>query len=142
VKRLFWLGVGIAVGALVVRQMSRAAQAYSPSGLADTARNSAAGLWESVQDFVADVREGMAEREEQIHAAFVQGVSLADLDADELDEDGDFGDYGYGGSYPPDVDKHGLDKQGGPDSQGPDNRWPDNRGPDSRGTDNRGSVNR
>ena len=79
-KRLFWLGVGIAVGAIVVRQVTRAAQAYTPSGLAGTARNSAAGLWESVQDFIADVRDGMAEREEEIQAAFEQGVSLDDLD--------------------------------------------------------------
>jgi len=71
-KRLFWLGVGIAVGAVVVRQLSRTAHAYSPSGLAESARNSAAGLWESVQDFVADVRDGMAEREEEIQAAFAQ----------------------------------------------------------------------
>jgi len=86
-KRLFWLGVGIAVGALVVRQLSRTAHAYSPSGLAGSARNSAAGLWESVQDFVADIRDGMAEREEEIEAAFAQGVSLGDLDEDVLGED-------------------------------------------------------
>jgi hypothetical protein len=75
-KRLLWLGVGIAVGVVVVRQVSRAVQAYSPSGLAGSARNSAAGLVEAVRDFVADVREGMAEREAQIHAAFAEGVSL------------------------------------------------------------------
>ena len=86
-KRVFWLGVGIAVGALVVRQLSRTAHAYSPSGLAESARNSAAGLWESVQDFVADIREGMTEREEEIQAAFAQGVSLGDLDEDVFDED-------------------------------------------------------
>lgn len=94
-KRLFWLGVGLAVGAIVVRQVTRTMHSYSPSGLADTARNSAAGLWGSVQDFVADVREGMAEREEQIHAAFVEGTSLADLD----DEAGLYGEgTGYGDS--------------------------------------------
>ena len=90
-KRLFWLGVGIAVGAVVVRQLSRTAHAYSPSGLAESARNSAAGLWESVQDFVADVREGMAEREEEIQAAFAQGVSLRDVDEEELYEELEYG---------------------------------------------------
>jgi hypothetical protein len=105
-KRLFWLGVGIAVGAVVVRQLSRTAHAYSPSGLAGSARNSAAGLWESVQDFVADVREGMAEREEEIQAAFAQGVSLSDVDEGEfydeleygvLNDDEDFGSWDDGG---------------------------------------------
>jgi hypothetical protein len=92
VRRLFWLGVGIAVGALVVRQVSKAAQAYTPAGLASSARNSAAGLWDSVQDFIADVREGMAEREQEIHEAFASGQSLAELDAfddvDDIDVDG------------------------------------------------------
>lgn len=96
-RRMLWLGVGLAVGALVVRQVTKAAQAYSPSGIAQTAANSAAGLWGSVQDFMTDVREGMAEREEQIHAAFINGDNLADL-PDEYDfEDGDtgYGDTGY-----------------------------------------------
>jgi hypothetical protein len=88
VRRLFWLGVGIAVGALVVRQVSKAAQAYTPTGLAASARNSAAGLWDSVQDFMADVREGMAEREQEIHEAFATGQNLAELDAfDDVDVD-------------------------------------------------------
>jgi len=69
-RRLLWLGVGIGVGALVVRQVTRAMQAYSPGGLASSARNSAAGLLDSVHDFITDVREGMAEREEQIRAEF------------------------------------------------------------------------
>jgi hypothetical protein len=82
-KRLFWLGVGLAVGAIVVRQVTKAAHSYTPAGLASSARNSAAGLWESVQDFVSDVREGMAEREAQIREAFAEGGVLADLDFDE-----------------------------------------------------------
>jgi hypothetical protein len=104
-KRLFWLGVGIAVGAIVVRQLSRSAHAYSPSGLADSARNSAAGLWQSVQDFVADVREGMTEKEDEIQAAFEQGVSLEDLD-DELYDDLEYGGLDY------DEDDLGTTDQG------------------------------
>src|SRR5262245_44186127 len=73
-KRLFWLGVGIAIGAIVVRQVSRTVQSYAPANLVDSARNSAAGLWDSVQDFVADVRDGMSEREDEIRTAFEHGV--------------------------------------------------------------------
>jgi hypothetical protein len=91
VKRLLWIGVGIAVGAIVVRQVTKAARAYSPAGLTGSARNSAAGLVDSVRDFVADVREGMAIREAEIHAAFARGESLADFDDD--DDLGD--DYGF-----------------------------------------------
>jgi len=85
IKRLFWLGLGVAVGVVVVRQVSKTVEAYSPSSLAGSARNSAAGLLDTVRDFVADVREGMAEREDEIHAAIEQGVSLEDLDRLELD---------------------------------------------------------
>jgi hypothetical protein len=94
VKRLFWLGIGVAVGVVVVRQLTKATRAYSPASLAGQARNSAAGLWDSVQDFVADVREGMAEREAEIRAAFEQGVSLEELDGvdDIYDLDGRHGD--------------------------------------------------
>jgi hypothetical protein len=82
VKRLFWLGMGVAVGALIVRQVGRTVQQYAPDALARAAGKSAASLWGSVGDFISDVREGMAEREEQIHAAFANGESLADTDDD------------------------------------------------------------
>ncbi len=75
-KRLLWLGVGVTVGVIVMRKVSQTVQAYSPSSLAGSARESAVGLIDSVRDFVADVREGMAEREAEIEAAFAQGVTL------------------------------------------------------------------
>ena len=72
-KRLLWLGVGLAVGALVVRKLTRKANEFTPSGIATSLSQSAGGLVESVRSFVDDVREGMAEREEQIHQAFAAG---------------------------------------------------------------------
>jgi hypothetical protein len=80
VRRLLWLGVGLAVGALVVRAVSKRAKAFTPQGIAGAARNSAGGVVDSVRSFVDDVRTGMAEREEQIHAAFAEGRSLGDED--------------------------------------------------------------
>jgi hypothetical protein len=85
IKRALWLGVGIAVGVVVARKLTSAVEAYSPANLAGSARNSAAGVVGSVRDFIADVRAGMAEREDQIHEAFARGVSLDDLD--EFDEE-------------------------------------------------------
>jgi hypothetical protein len=75
-KRVLWLGVGLAVGALVFRALSKKAAAFTPGGIASSARNSAGGLVGSVRSFVDDVREGMAEREEEIHAAFTEGILL------------------------------------------------------------------
>jgi hypothetical protein len=72
-KRLLWLGVGLAVGALVVRKMTKKANEFTPSGIATSLSQSAGGLVESVRSFVEDVREGMSEREQQIHEAFAAG---------------------------------------------------------------------
>jgi hypothetical protein len=77
-RRLFWLGIGLAVGALVVRAVTKKAQALTPGGLAASARDSAAGVLDTVRDFIDDVRDGMAEREAEIHAAFADGTTLDD----------------------------------------------------------------
>jgi hypothetical protein len=73
-KRLFWLGAGLAVGALVFRAVSKRAQAYTPRGLAGAARESGRNVLDSVRDFVDDVRDGMREREDQLHAALRAGA--------------------------------------------------------------------
>jgi hypothetical protein len=76
---MLWLGIGLAVGALVVRAVTKKARAFTPEGLAASARDSANGVLGSVREFIDDVRDGMAEREADIHAAFTDG--------DVLDED-------------------------------------------------------
>ena len=90
-RRLLWLGVGLAVGALVVRKLTRTAQSYTPEGLAARASKSAGGLVESVRSFVEDVRAGMSEREAEIHAAFAEGELYEDKFA-ELRDDDELGD--------------------------------------------------
>jgi hypothetical protein len=75
-KRLLWLGVGLAVGALVVRKVTQKAHSYTPAGMAASLSESAGSLVESVRSFIDDVHDGMAEREREIHAAFAEGVAL------------------------------------------------------------------
>jgi len=77
-KRLLWLGVGLAVGGLVVRKLTRKAESFTPAGLAASVSETAGGLVGSVRSFLDDVRDGMAEREWQIHEAFIEGVALDD----------------------------------------------------------------
>lgn len=91
-KRLLWLGVGLAVGALVVRKLTRTAQTYTPGGIASSLSESAGSLVETVRSFVSDVREGMAERELEIHQAFTDGVLYDDQFA-ELRDDPRLGDH-------------------------------------------------
>jgi hypothetical protein len=90
-KRLLWLGIGLAVGALVVRAVSKKARAFTPQGIAASARESAGGLVAQVRNFVDDVREGMHEREDEIHAAFADGGRVR-LD-DDFDLDREEGSY-------------------------------------------------
>jgi hypothetical protein len=92
-KRLLWLGAGLAVGALVVRKLTRKANEFTPSGIAASLSQSAGGLVESLRSFVEDVRDGMAEREEQIQQAFAAGELYEDRFAD-LREDGPDGTQG------------------------------------------------
>jgi hypothetical protein len=65
-KRLFWLGVGLAVGVYSTRRATAAAQALTPAGiganLADGLRELGAGLGA----FGAEVRAGMVAREEEL----------------------------------------------------------------------------
>jgi hypothetical protein len=77
-KRLLWLGVGLAVGAIVVRKVTRKAHEFTPSGIATSLSESAGGFVESLRSFVDDVRDGMAEREQQIHEAFAAGELYED----------------------------------------------------------------
>ncbi|GLY07481.1 MULTISPECIES: hypothetical protein [Actinoplanes] len=89
-KRLLWLGAGLAVGALIVHKLTRKAEEFTPTGIATSLSESAGGLVESVRSFVEDVREGMAEREQQIHQAFAAGELYEDKFAD-LREDAGYG---------------------------------------------------
>ena len=72
-KRVLWLGIGLAVGAIVVRKLTQKANQFTPSGIATSLSESAGGLVESMRSFVDDVRDGMTERQEQIHQAFAEG---------------------------------------------------------------------
>jgi hypothetical protein len=80
VKRLLWLGVGLAVGAIAVRKLTRTAEQFTPTGIATSLSQSAGGLVESLRSFVDDVRDGMAEREGQIHEAFAAGETFDEVD--------------------------------------------------------------
>jgi hypothetical protein len=66
-KRLFWLGVGLAVGVYSTRRATEAAQRLTPAGiganLADGLRELGAGLGA----FGAEVRAGMLARQAELN---------------------------------------------------------------------------
>jgi hypothetical protein len=65
-RRLFWLAMGITIGALLVRKLSKAAAKLTPSGMAQGLSASLADLADSLREFAADVREAMADRETEL----------------------------------------------------------------------------
>jgi hypothetical protein len=65
VRRLFWLTLGATAGVLVVRKVTKTAQAFTPAGLAD----SAGGIGDSIRYFADQVRAGMVEREAELRDA-------------------------------------------------------------------------
>ncbi len=72
-KKIFWLGIGIAVGALTVRKISATRAALGPEGL-----NRAVGrLSDSIHNFAEAVREGMDEREADLRVALGVGRQAA-----------------------------------------------------------------
>ena len=69
-KRLFWLALGVTVGALVVRKLSSAAEQLSPRGLSQSLR----GLADAVADFADEVRQSASVREaELLEGAYTDG---------------------------------------------------------------------
>jgi hypothetical protein len=67
-RRLFWLAMGVTIGALVVRKLSRAAERVTPSGIGASIAEGLRELADAIGDFGADVRAAMAERESELRA--------------------------------------------------------------------------
>lgn len=75
-KRLFWLGVGVAAGVAASRKASGAARRITPAGAAENIGDAVRELAEAVGAFGADVRAGMIEREAELRATVVQRTGI------------------------------------------------------------------
>jgi hypothetical protein len=77
-RRLFWLAMGITIGALVVRRLSRAAEKLTPQGIAGQLADGLRDLAEAIGDFGADVRAAAAAREDELRAGTGLDAPLPD----------------------------------------------------------------
>ncbi|MEP7017069.1 MAG: hypothetical protein ABI899_03505 [Actinomycetota bacterium] len=68
-RRLFWVSLGATLGVLVVRKVSKAAAAYSPTGMSRGLSSGLSDLVEGLREMAEAVREGMAERESELRLA-------------------------------------------------------------------------
>ncbi|MBB3053238.1 hypothetical protein FHS23_004282 [Prauserella isguenensis] len=66
-KRLFWLGVGVAAGVTLSRKASETARQATPVGVASNLGDAVRELAGAVGAFGADVRAGMSEREQELN---------------------------------------------------------------------------
>ncbi len=78
-RRLFWLTLGATAGVLVVRKITKTAQAFTPAGLAE----SAGGIGDSIRYFADQVRAGMVEREAELRDALGIDAGGRDLSPEE-----------------------------------------------------------
>jgi hypothetical protein len=67
-RRLFWLAMGVTIGALIVRKLSAAAQKLTPGGMADSFGAGLRELSDSLREFSHDVRTAMNERERELRS--------------------------------------------------------------------------
>ncbi|WAX56893.1 hypothetical protein M6B22_20560 [Jatrophihabitans cynanchi] len=65
-RRLFWLAMGITIGALIVRKLSKLAERLTPRGMAGGIGAGLAELADALREFGADVRTAMREREAEL----------------------------------------------------------------------------
>ena len=65
-RRLFWLGVGVAAGVALSRKATETARQATPSGLASNLGDAVRELAGAVGSFGAEVRAGMSEREQEL----------------------------------------------------------------------------
>jgi hypothetical protein len=79
-RRLFWVGVGVALTVVVVRQGRRLVETYAPAGSAE-AVDGALRVTRALRAARDDFRAGVAEREAELLDALVGDVDLEALRA-------------------------------------------------------------
>ncbi|GAA2818258.1 hypothetical protein [Crossiella cryophila] len=65
-RRLFWLGLGVAAGVAIARKATATTKQLTPSGIAENLGDAVRELAGAVGSFGADVRAGMTEREDEL----------------------------------------------------------------------------
>jgi hypothetical protein len=80
-RRLFWLAMGVTIGVLVMRKLSKMAAKLTPSGMAQGVAAGLGELADALRDFGADVREAMSEREAELREGTGLDGQLGKLEA-------------------------------------------------------------
>jgi hypothetical protein len=65
-RRLFYISLGATAGVLIVRKLTATANKLTPAGVQTGIAGALGNLSASIREFGALVREGMAEREDEL----------------------------------------------------------------------------
>ena len=76
-RRLFWLGIGVAAGVALSRKAAQTARQATPAGLASNLGDAVRELAGAVGSFGAEVRAGMNEREQELHDMVKERTGIA-----------------------------------------------------------------
>lgn len=88
-KRMIWVGIGIAVGVVAVRKLTKVAHSVTPGGVAERVGGAGAEMRESFKAFWADVSEAKQAKEAELFDAFERGEDISPLLADDEEDDDD-----------------------------------------------------
>ncbi|MCD2187690.1 hypothetical protein [Actinomycetospora soli] len=67
-KRLFWVGVGVAIGVSATRKVNQVTQKATPAGVGASLGEGLRELGAGLGAFGAEVRAGMNEREQELYS--------------------------------------------------------------------------
>lgn len=84
-KRMIWIGVGVVVGVVVVRKITKAAESVTPGGVADRIGAAGAEMRESFKSFWSDVAEAKRAKESELFEAMERGEDISPLLIDDED---------------------------------------------------------
>jgi len=104
-RRLFYLALGAVAGVLVVRKLTQTASRFTPAGVQESLVEALGGLGEAIRDFGESVREGMAEREDELR------ITLGLDGTHDLVDSPEYVDPGHTGGLEPDVDGRGAGRR-------------------------------
>ena len=68
-RRAFYIALGAVAGVLVGRKLTQAAARFTPAGVQQSMGGAVGNLADAVREFGQQVREGMAEREDELRTS-------------------------------------------------------------------------
>ncbi|MQM26829.1 hypothetical protein [Glycomyces albidus] len=86
-KRMIWVGIGVVVGVVVVRKLTKAAESVTPGGVAERIGGAGAEMRESLKSFWADVSEARQAKEAELYDAIERGEDISPLLSEEEVDD-------------------------------------------------------